>query len=362
MAMWQDPRTVILGAYGYTGALVAGTFAGCGIPFTGAGRDAQKTAEALSAVAPGAPSLTIDIEKPVEVQALLDRFNVIVNCVGPFSIFSRALVEAAAHREGVLYIDVCGEQDFVRTSHDNLHDLCRRNGNLFVHACAYESAFVDVLAREICDPDKRYRDISSYYAGSSAYRISPGTLLTLRILPHLRTERWANGAWQSHAPGSPAHELTIETPPISGMAVFTPYPEIQFFVEAFAPQNACSYHLLEAEAARFMGRPPAGGTMSVDDIVARHRRRQHSGPDAEERRSQAFHAIVQATDEDGATRTAVASGHDTYGATAHAVRLVWEHVVSAGASPGVKGPGSVIPPAKFLSRMSELYGVEVNIL
>jgi len=112
--MNQTRPVVVYGASGYTGRLVCESLTKLGVPFVAAGRSqARLEAVASEMRARGGDCMARATEHtPQGLRELLRGAKVVVNVSGPFSLLGRAVVDAALD-EGVHYLDVTGEQDFM---------------------------------------------------------------------------------------------------------------------------------------------------------------------------------------------------------------------------------------------------------
>jgi Family of unknown function (DUF5938)/Saccharopine dehydrogenase NADP binding domain len=106
---------IVYGASGYTGRLVCEYLREYNIPFTAAGRDKSRIAEAIDKV-PGIDTIEHDIvEVAHDVEPLSELFegsSVVLNTVGPFAQLGGEVVEACIST-GCHYLDTTGEQDWL---------------------------------------------------------------------------------------------------------------------------------------------------------------------------------------------------------------------------------------------------------
>lgn len=105
-------RIVLFGATGYTGDLTARALVDRGARPVLAGRDAARL-EALAAELGGLETAVADVARPETVRALVERGDVLVSTVGPFSRWGGPAVEAAIGA-GAHYLDSTGEAPFIR--------------------------------------------------------------------------------------------------------------------------------------------------------------------------------------------------------------------------------------------------------
>ena len=109
-------RTVLFGATGYTGRLVAEAMVERGMrPVLAArGRDAL---EALAADLGGLETAVADVSDPAGVRALIEKGDVLLTTVGPFARWGEPAA-AAASSAGAHYIDSTGEPAFIRSVYE----------------------------------------------------------------------------------------------------------------------------------------------------------------------------------------------------------------------------------------------------
>lgn len=108
----MSARIVLFGATGYTGALTARALVAQGATPVLAGRDAVRL-QALAAELGGLETAVADVDRPASVRALLERGDVLVSTVGPFTRWGGPAVEAALDA-GAHYLDSTGETPFIR--------------------------------------------------------------------------------------------------------------------------------------------------------------------------------------------------------------------------------------------------------
>jgi short subunit dehydrogenase-like uncharacterized protein len=106
-------RVVLFGATGYTGRLAARALVRRGQRPLLAARSAEKL-DALSAeLGSGLETAVADVSRPESLRDLLDRDDVLISTVGPFSRWGDAAVRAAV-QAGAHYLDCNGEPPFTR--------------------------------------------------------------------------------------------------------------------------------------------------------------------------------------------------------------------------------------------------------
>ncbi|MFD6344343.1 saccharopine dehydrogenase family protein [Streptomyces roseolus] len=189
----MNSRVVLLGATGYTGALVLEALRRRGVRPTVAGRNPT----ALSAPAErsgGLDHLVVDAATPDGLRKHLRRGDVLISTVGPFERFGFPVAQAAADA-GAHYLDSSGEVGFVRTLHDRHHQRARGTGAVMLPAFGYDYVpgfLAAALALREAGTAARAVDIGYFATGPIWRGISQGTRTTMRdgiTLPSARRRR-----------------------------------------------------------------------------------------------------------------------------------------------------------------------------
>ncbi|KUL83057.1 hypothetical protein ZTR_09906 [Talaromyces verruculosus] len=80
-----------------------------------------------------------------DLHALSKRTRLIINCVGPYHLYSTPVVEACAEN-GTHYVDVTGETPWVRTVLHKYLETAKKNGAIIIPSCGFESVPPDIVA------------------------------------------------------------------------------------------------------------------------------------------------------------------------------------------------------------------------
>ncbi|KAL1965705.1 hypothetical protein VTN77DRAFT_5205 [Rasamsonia byssochlamydoides] len=145
---------ILLGPTGYTGKLTAEHIVQhfpTNLKWALAGRSATK----VQAVAAELKNLNPDRAEPDQIiterfnsevmDSLVRRTRVIINCVGPFHLYSTPVVEACA-KSGTHYVDVTGETPWIKQIIEKYHETAKSNGAVIIPSAGFESAPPDILA------------------------------------------------------------------------------------------------------------------------------------------------------------------------------------------------------------------------
>lgn len=144
---------VIHGATGFTGRLVAEYMMARypnsgnaeGIRWAMGGRSAEKLAAVRDEI--GAPKDTplvvTDTQNPASLQALMDSTRLVLTTVGPYQLYGNELVAACA-KNGVDYVDLCGEPAWMRQMIDTNEAQAKASGARIVFSCGFDSVPFDM--------------------------------------------------------------------------------------------------------------------------------------------------------------------------------------------------------------------------
>ncbi|MCG5433603.1 saccharopine dehydrogenase NADP-binding domain-containing protein [Mycobacterium sp. MYCO198283] len=129
-------KIVLYGATGYTGRLTAAALVRRGLRPVLAGRNAESL-RALADSHGGLPVATADASDAASVAALVERGDVLLTTVGPFSRFGRPAAQAAVDA-GAHYLDSTGEPVFIRTVFEDFDGPARAAQITMLTAFGYD--------------------------------------------------------------------------------------------------------------------------------------------------------------------------------------------------------------------------------
>ncbi|THC97847.1 hypothetical protein EYZ11_002700 [Aspergillus tanneri] len=143
----------VLGPTGYTGKFCAEYIVKnlpTNLKWALAGRSLSKienVAKELKALNPDrSPPDTIAVQlNQEELYSLAQRTKLIINCVGPYYLYSIPVVEACA-RTGTNYIDATGEPPFVKSIIEKYHESAKASGAIIIPSVGFESVPADILS------------------------------------------------------------------------------------------------------------------------------------------------------------------------------------------------------------------------
>lgn len=146
----SDKRPVVVyGANGFSGRLVAEFLREYNVPFTALGRSRARLEEVMKQV-PGIETADYEIVEtggsPEELVKVFSGAKVVCNTAGPFIYNGPRVIEAALHA-GCHYLDIGGEQAWIREVSEKWGPRFAEKGLLAAPATAYMSSVSDAAAR-----------------------------------------------------------------------------------------------------------------------------------------------------------------------------------------------------------------------
>jgi short subunit dehydrogenase-like uncharacterized protein len=195
MAAEREFDVVVFGATGVTGRQVAAYLAEQsaqhGRPWAAAARDAGKLERVLGEVGVTAPAtIAADVGDPESLAAMAGRTRVVLDLVGPYTLYGRPVIEACVSN-GAHYVDLTGEIPFVRQIIDAFDKRAQEAGVKIVQVCGFEALPADIAvllaaetARERWDENLAEADLVVSFQGPPGMprpsdMISGGTLQSL---------------------------------------------------------------------------------------------------------------------------------------------------------------------------------------
>ncbi|MCX6269781.1 MAG: saccharopine dehydrogenase NADP-binding domain-containing protein [Bacteroidetes bacterium] len=336
------------GAYGFTGSIISNKLNSASIGFSIAGRDPLKLEHLQHTLGLRSFHL-LDTTDPSQVETVLKDFDVVINCVGPYSILSKPIIEYAA-RNSKIYVDLTGEQDVVLHSFQELLQPALASGSTLVHSFAFESAPADLLAHEIISPGKTYSEISSFYYYGKG-RPSPGTRLTMKLAAHYPSYYLSQGELVNEPPLGHFINVCFPGSPEFSSGLFMPYPEILFFRKKFKPLNSGSYLLADDDTRQLALASSKRAPKPVEQLLSDHSRTSPTGPTDEERSGQSFIILVYSRTTGNEIRCVKLSGHNMYAVTGDLIVLLMEHLENHSIPAGVVSPAEVAGGPVFLQKV-----------
>jgi short subunit dehydrogenase-like uncharacterized protein len=312
----MNRNIVLLGATGYTGSLIARKLNDLGIKFSIAGRDPNKLDLIRDDCATCVDQILFDSTNSDDLKKL-EKFDIALNCIGPFNIFSKKIVEYLANHK-CLYIDITGEQDFVKKSLDNLYTKVVSNNSLFCHSCSFESALVGFMTDLVCSEEREYESIDSFYSFAKAGP-SPGTRFTMKT-HHYFNQYIVQDSKLINVDEFPVFkEIQFSQLKDKTIGYFTPFPEVIYSNKKYNSKNIGSYTLMTIADAEMTKRMNEVVKNDIDRDIVKLSKSKFKGPAEEERQDHQFFIGVKSVTKAHDVQTIELIGRDMYQVTANLV-------------------------------------------
>ena len=139
MAAERDFDVVVFGATGVTGRRVAAYLAEQGGALGRGGARCRQARAGAGRGRRGAPeTIVADVGDPASLAAMASRTRVVLNLVGPYTLYGQPVIEACVSN-GAHYVDLTGEIPFVRQMIDAYDARAREAGVKVVQVCGFEA-------------------------------------------------------------------------------------------------------------------------------------------------------------------------------------------------------------------------------
>lgn len=311
-------KIVIVGAYGYTGKLVCQQLNNEKITFAVAGRDKMQLDLVKDSYSYISESITTDITQK-QGRSFVADFDIIINCVGPFQLYSEMLLEQVVVHSKV-YFDITGEESFVAESITKYQEIAKKNKATIVHAAAFESALVNVLTHLLVQKHPDITSINTYYHFEKS-KPSPGTRFTMKLSKYRDTFFIIKGKKEPIASLKNTEATSVKIRNKNYFTMPYPMPEIPLIYEKFGVNNIASYLLTDQfSAAMSFAKKEEQDSMGKE--IEKARNRKTKGPTKEQRTAQYFDILVEGITERGDKEQLILSGTDMYLITANIISFL----------------------------------------
>src|SRR3954453_13002084 len=204
-------RITLFGATGYTGDLTARAMVQRGLKPVLAARSPEPL-QALAEQLGGLDTVIADAARPESVRALVERGDVLVTTVGPFSEWGHAAVEAAVDA-GAHYLDCSGEPRFIRDIFERYGPRAERAGCALLTAFGYDwvpGNLAGALALREAGETAAGVEIGYYAPGiDGTTPLTPGTRATLAGIMIDPAFAWRGGRLVSVPSASKARTFAL---------------------------------------------------------------------------------------------------------------------------------------------------------
>jgi short subunit dehydrogenase-like uncharacterized protein len=344
-------RIALFGATGYTGRLAAEAFVARGERPVLAARSAEKV-EALARELGGLEWAVADVGDPDSIHGLVDRGDVLVSTVGPFTRYGEPAVQAAIAR-GAHYIDSTGEPPFIRAVFE------RHGGGAQAAGCGLLTAFGNdwvpgnlagaLALREAGDAARRV-DVAYYATGdmdmSGGTRASTAAVVAEPGFAwrggRIVTERMARRVRDFDVRGKRRPAVSVAASEHFALPRFAPQLlDVDVYLGWFGPMSRPLQAFSLGMSA--LGAVP-GMRSAFSSLTERFVKGSTGGPDAEARAKSGSHYLAIARDGAGKPLAEVhLEGPNGYTITGGL--LAWGAAIAARG--GLKGSGALGPVDGF---------------
>ncbi|MDX6698181.1 MAG: hypothetical protein QOE65_1578 [Solirubrobacteraceae bacterium] len=344
-------RIVLFGATGYTGKLAAQALIDRGEKPVLAARSAEKLEQLAGELGGGLETAQADVSRPDTVRALVERGDVLLTTVGPFSRWGAPAVEAAV-AAGAHYIDSTGEPEFIRSVFERYGPGAQAAGCGLVTAFGYDwvpGNLAGALALRDAGEGATRLDVGYYNTGrttsadmSGGTRASAAGAITAPSFAwrgkRIVTERGAKGVRSFSVRGKDRPAISVGSSEHFALPRLAPdLREVNIYLGWFGPASRPMQAMSLVASAPGVGR--AMGALSERFVKG-----STGGPDATQRAKSGSH--VQAFAYDGAGRElahVVMEGPNGYTLTGDF--LAWG--AARAANEGMNGTGALGPVDAF---------------
>jgi short subunit dehydrogenase-like uncharacterized protein len=347
-------RTVLFGATGYTGRLVAEAMVERGTRPVLAARG-REALEQLAGELGGLETAVADVSQPPTVRALVEKGDVLVTTVGPFTRWGDPAAEAASS-VGAHYIDSTGEPAFIRSVFERFGPAAERSGGAMLTALGYDwvpGNLAGALALDRAGPAAVRVDVGYFITGKA--EMSGGTMAsTVSSLGakgfafrdgRVQTERAARRVRGFEVDGRKREGVSVGSSEHFGLPrLASQLREVNVYLGWFGPMARPMQLLSLGTSAPGVGRV-------LDSLGRRFVKGSTGGPDAEQRSRSGSHVVAIAHDAGGGELArAELTGVNGYTFTGR--MLAW--AADRAATGGLRGTGALGPVDGFgLAELTE---------
>ncbi|WP_067831893.1 saccharopine dehydrogenase family protein [Actinomadura kijaniata] len=332
-------RIAVYGATGFAGRLVAAETLRRGFDLLLAGRDHERLRAVANAL--DVPETDLRVAELTDHDALTAAFrdaDAVINCATPFTLHGEPVVRAAI-AAGAHYVDIAGEELYIKGVLDRYDDAARAAGVTVLPAANNDCLTGDLLGHLVADGLGELETISVAFDAVDAEG-SRGTV----EMAHLTADTMRSGGltWHDghyHA-DRPAVRDSVAWPAGPGPAVkFALPPAVTI------PRHVRTRHAEGLATPRIHGFFAGADRALVDSMPPRQ------GPSEQSRARARYCLVIDARAVDGTECRAVLEARDMYGTTAVIAVEATRRLAAGPAFAGALAPAEVFDPADFLDHL-----------
>ncbi|MCW2632000.1 MAG: Saccharopine dehydrogenase [Pseudonocardia sp.] len=353
-------KIVLLGATGYTGARTAEAMSRRGLRPVLAGRDPGRLAAVASRLG-GLDTAHADVTDPASVRALIDRGDVLVSTVGPFSRLGEPVV-AAAVDAGAYYLDSTGEPPFLRRVFEEYGPQAERSGATLLPAFGNDfipGTLAGALALREAGARAAAVDVGYFVrtGGVGGQAFSLGTIKSLVAVAAEPVYSWRDGELRREPAGARLRTFDVAGRPRPGITIGSTehfalprlaaevapgLRSVDVYLGWFGPASRMIH--LSSGLTSLAGRIPLV-KRAVTGAAGMLTRNASDEPNAKTLAAMTSHIVAEVFDAAGQVLSrAHVTGPEPYGMTAELLTWAAGRLATEGAA---AGPGTLDPVQAF---------------
>ena len=358
--------TVLYGATGYTGRLVAAELKRLGSDFALAGRSIERLRRLSGELQVDVPLHAAPVGDPPALRRAFEGARCVINCAGPFTKIGKSVVEAAVETH-TNYIDTTGEQQYIKSVFDTYSERAAQARVAVICAMGFDIVPADMGAQLAAAGLGRLDELTVAYS-LEHMMATHGTVLSLMQVmggsglvyecskfcqaPSVPRRR------RVHFPDSLGKQMCISFP--AGEIVTIPrHVDVEDLAVSIASKTVAPSHWLEGALPWLVPAASLALRTPLRALLQRAVTRLPKGPSEEQRKAATFQIVIEAKGTQG-KRRGVISGSDVYGLTAiscaHAAQLIVDPSFNRS---GVLAPAQAFEPESFLNYLGN-WGLKVD--
>lgn len=335
MTASPDPRLLVYGVTGYTGALISRTAAESGLPHVVAGRN--EAAVKAHAAQVGQPARAFGLDDDGRLDEALAGVTVVLNAAGPFRATCEPLVRACI-RAGAHYLDIAGEVPEFEAVYQHSGAAAAR-GVMLMPGVGFGVVPTDVVAVALKErlPDATHLDLSFETVGG----VSRGTLTTLFHDIHRAGFRRVEGELVPARPAAESRTIDLGNGPVR--VVLNPWrADLLTAGLSTAIPNITTWTAFPAPV-RFLMRSGPMRSWLLDRAAFQNSlnalfRRLPAGPDEKVLREGRTYVLGEARNPQGTRITAHLQGPEAYAFTAQTAVAAARRALAGNTPAGFQTP------------------------
>ncbi len=345
----EDVDVLLYGATGYTGGLIARELEARNVVYGIAGRDPARLAALSATLSSLPPVAAVPADDGAGLEALARQAKVVISAAGPYVRLGPPVLEAAL-RAGTHFLDVTGEQSFLRWAADQ-DGRAREAGVTVVDAMGFDVVPSDIAALVSTTAMREVRSVDIAIWTSSG--MSRGTRASM-------AENAGQGWWYDDGSFRRAtvgrFARTFRFPDVGEKTgVFVPWGDCVTAPRSTGARTVRTFFIAKRRTAERLHRAwPLTTALSRTPLLRKALERKAASardPTPEERAEARFAILAEAVAEDGTVQRGYTEGRDPYGFTAASVAHGAEILLAHGGPKGVKTPTQAFTFGPFAEAM-----------